>query len=210
MAYDSRAVANYFLDSAEDSGTTINHLKLQKLVYFAHGWHLGLVKQPLIDEQVEAWKFGPIVRTIFDSFKMFGGSEPIDRKADRLVRGKWGRGCLQDYSLDDVNQCEQTQLEFTKTLLDRIWQVHGRLYSAELSAAAHAIGTPWHEVNEEYNGQIPRGTDIPTRAIREYFTRLAEMPSSPDKVIQVRTFEIPPKVQEEISRGLKMGRDAAN
>jgi len=45
-------------------------MKLQKLVYYAHGWHLALNNEPLIDEQVECWQYGPVISSLFHEFKI--------------------------------------------------------------------------------------------------------------------------------------------
>jgi hypothetical protein len=37
----------------------ISTMKLQKLVYFAQGWSLGLTGKPLFDDESEAWASGP-------------------------------------------------------------------------------------------------------------------------------------------------------
>ena len=54
MAYDARAIANFFLDKAGEDKQSLDQMKIQKLVYYANGWHLALRSSPLIDEQVEA------------------------------------------------------------------------------------------------------------------------------------------------------------
>jgi uncharacterized phage-associated protein len=41
--------------------------KLQKLVYYAQGWTLGLTGRPLFPEPLEAWKKGPVSRALFGS-----------------------------------------------------------------------------------------------------------------------------------------------
>ena len=56
--YRASDIANYFLDRAQQ-GDAITQMKVQKLVYFAHWWHLGITKNPLIRYQVEAWSYGP-------------------------------------------------------------------------------------------------------------------------------------------------------
>lgn len=51
-------VADYFLNKAskeEDGGEIISNLKLQKLVYYAQGFHLAMYNQPLYTESLEAW-----------------------------------------------------------------------------------------------------------------------------------------------------------
>ncbi|HEY1718789.1 MAG TPA: type II toxin-antitoxin system antitoxin SocA domain-containing protein, partial [Verrucomicrobiae bacterium] len=59
--FKSIAVANRFIELAQKSDSKLTLMKLLKIVYFAHGWHLALRdKSPLIDDTVEAWKFGPV------------------------------------------------------------------------------------------------------------------------------------------------------
>src|SRR5436190_8185336 len=68
--FKSLAVANRFVELANESGATqFSLMKLLKLVYFAHGWHLALTKRPIIDERLEAWKFGPVAPDVYHSFK---------------------------------------------------------------------------------------------------------------------------------------------
>ena len=53
-------VANYFVDKGKEEGRPVEGvLKLIKLVYIAHGWHLGVNKKPLIREDVEALEVRP-------------------------------------------------------------------------------------------------------------------------------------------------------
>ncbi|WP_395476457.1 Panacea domain-containing protein [Rickettsia endosymbiont of Pantilius tunicatus] len=54
-------VANYFLVLVDrEAGDTITQLKLQKLIYFAQGIHLALFNKPFFEEEIEAWKHGPV------------------------------------------------------------------------------------------------------------------------------------------------------
>jgi len=57
MTCSAIAVANHFI---QEHPGEITHLKLQKLVYISHGWHLGIFrKEELVeDELAEAWKHG--------------------------------------------------------------------------------------------------------------------------------------------------------
>lgn len=57
LPYPAIAIANYFLKLGKERGIAINPMKLNKLVYLAHGWHLALYDLSLIDEMVEAWTF---------------------------------------------------------------------------------------------------------------------------------------------------------
>src|SRR5215467_7486621 len=80
MAYPAKAVANEFLYLAKEERRPVTPMQLLKLVYFAHGWYLALTGERLIDERVEAWKYGPVVPSIYHEFKRFG-NEPITEYA---------------------------------------------------------------------------------------------------------------------------------
>ena len=56
--FSPKAIANFFLSLAKQSGEAITPMKLQKLVYYAHGWFAGHTGTPLINETVEAWHTG--------------------------------------------------------------------------------------------------------------------------------------------------------
>ncbi|HQS97664.1 MAG TPA: DUF4065 domain-containing protein, partial [Novosphingobium sp.] len=66
----SVAIANEFLRKAGAVGLT--QMQLQKLVYFSHGWALGLTEQPLTTDGPEAWAYGPVYPDLYDHTKFFG------------------------------------------------------------------------------------------------------------------------------------------
>ena len=43
-----------------------------KLVYLAHGWQLGWDGEPLINEPVEAWTYGPVILACTTAIKPLG------------------------------------------------------------------------------------------------------------------------------------------
>jgi uncharacterized phage-associated protein len=62
-------IANYFLVLVDrEAGDSITQLKIQKLVYFAQGISLSLLKKPLFNEQIEAWEHGPVIRELRKTF----------------------------------------------------------------------------------------------------------------------------------------------
>lgn len=77
-------VAKYFLaQTDEDAGDLISNLKLQKLLYYAQGFHLALYDEPLFSEPIEAWTYGPVVPEIFHEYKSFGSDAiPIPENID--------------------------------------------------------------------------------------------------------------------------------
>jgi uncharacterized phage-associated protein len=43
----------------------ITAIKLQKLVYYSHAWHLVWDEKPLFNEPIEAWANGPVVKELY-------------------------------------------------------------------------------------------------------------------------------------------------
>ena len=60
-------------------------MKVLKLVYMAHGFNLAITDDPLINDRVEAWKFGPVIRPLYGKLKQFG-SGAIPSVSDTSLR----------------------------------------------------------------------------------------------------------------------------
>lgn len=65
-------VADYFIGLANETGSFVSNLKLQKLVYYAQAWHLALYDRPLFPEEFEAWVHGPVIPALYEQYKSFG------------------------------------------------------------------------------------------------------------------------------------------
>jgi uncharacterized phage-associated protein len=65
----ARQVADYLIRFSQDHGDPISNLKLQKLLYYAQAWHLAIYNKPVFNEQIEAWIYGPAVRSVYRAFK---------------------------------------------------------------------------------------------------------------------------------------------
>lgn len=72
--YSVTTVANAILELAWRQGESVSPLKLQKLIYLAHGLHLALYGKPLINATVEAWKYGPVVAPLYYELREYGSS----------------------------------------------------------------------------------------------------------------------------------------
>lgn len=114
-------VAKYFLSLADDdAGDLISNLKLQKLVYYAQGFHLAIYDKPLFPESIEAWTHGPVVPELYRAYREYGAGS-IDRPSDIDFR---------IYN-DDV-----------KELLDEIYAVYGQFSAWKLRNMTHEE-SPW-------------------------------------------------------------------
>ena len=157
--YSAKAVANYFLDKGNEDGILITPMKVIKLVYLAHGWYLAFTDEPLIDDYVEAWTYGPVIPTLYHEFKLWG-SFPIDEHA------KERRG-LKKVVATIEGKPENTSFP-TVPFLNRIWAVYKEYTALELSALTHIEGTPWFTTinNSSHKG---KGALIDDHLIRDYY-----------------------------------------
>lgn len=154
MPFDAKAVANFFLEIAKANGQTIDPMKLQKLVYYAHGWYAGYTGQPLINESVEAWPYGPVVPSLYHAFKEFGAG-PILSKAQRF-NGTDGFYEVAEPSEPNIRQ-----------FLANIWSSYGRYTGTALSEMTHASDGPWWQARQLSGGL--RSADIPFEMIARHF-----------------------------------------
>ena len=153
--YSPAAIANFFLKRARREGENITQMKLHKLVFYAHGWNLGIFERPLLNETVQAWKYGPVVPSLYYEFLEYG-SAPIDRLA-----GVW-----------DPETDLQTDDKDTLWLLDRVWQVYGKFSASQLSALTHEPGSPWDQTWSQAEG-IKK--EISNGLIQNYFAEKASV-----------------------------------
>ena len=147
---NSLAVANYFIDKALVENKDLTPMKLLKLVYISHGWHLGLYDEPLVKEQVYAWKYGPVIREVYDEFKKFGNNQ------------------ISSFA----SNC--SQMAGKSAFLNRIWEVYKDFDGLQLSTLTHQTGTPWEVVTTRYsNGILPQNLLIPNEIIEQYYKKLS-------------------------------------
>ena len=63
------SVANFFID--QENNKDVDNIKVNKLVYVSLGFSLGMEDFVLFDEDVEAWKFGPVIPSVYHHFKKY-------------------------------------------------------------------------------------------------------------------------------------------
>lgn len=124
----------------------LSTMKLQKLCYYAQGWHLAWHGTPLFDEELEAWKMGPVSR---DLYKHHRGEASVD---------SWEH---ENASADNVPA-------LGAATLDTILEFYSPYSGFELGEMTHHE-TPWIDA---YNvGPFMKGsTRISKDALKQYFS----------------------------------------
>ena len=136
-------------------------MQLQKLVYLAHGYNMGLGGEPLIEDPVEAWKFGPVVRKLYAALSRYG-SGPVRKQIH------WGDDTV--FYREDNGDIATEELEpEEESVIDEVWRNYGRLPAFKLSALTHERGTPWSETYVRGPNRV-----IPNELIEEHFKELLD------------------------------------
>ena len=150
--YSSKAVSNFFLAKSR----AITQLKLHKLLYYAHGWHLGLTSAPLLDEMVEAWQHGPIVPSVYHEF-ITCGTRPINHFAVDL----------NPYSHTLYVVRPPTDNPYVINVLEQIWKVYNEFSVPQLDQLVRVKDSPWLITRDKHPGI--KGVDIPNSLLAEHF-----------------------------------------
>lgn len=157
MPYPASVVAYAFVKKGVDENKYITQMKAQKLVYFAHGIHLAMFSKPLVNEKFEAWKFGPVVPSIYQNFKVFGSS-PITESDLQIFLPEWDK--LKIFDKDALKA------------IDLTWNLTKDIPAYKLSNWTHQQGAPWSEVYDPAEWS----TIIDNERIAEYFKRFLKTP----------------------------------
>lgn len=76
--YDAMDVAEYVLHYCENVlNKPISNLRLQKILYYIQGAYLRNNREPLFDNDIEAWDYGPVIPDVYYSYNRFIGN-PIE------------------------------------------------------------------------------------------------------------------------------------
>lgn len=139
MAQKSLAVAQYILNRRGAIRDTLSPMQLIKLAYIAHGFMLGWRGEPLLDEQVQAWRYGPVVPSIYHAIKDFGSS-PVSQ-----IRGA---PCGWQFSEEEMSVMNYVADNYSS------WD------GIQLSDATHQSGTPWSTTWGIFGQNAPISNDL--------------------------------------------------
>jgi uncharacterized phage-associated protein len=143
-------VARYLirLAASESEPEYMSAMRLQKLLYYIQGWHLGLQDRPLFRERIQAWTYGPVVPEVFKIFRSYGDA-PISTD----------EGSSENLS------------DHQKEFIAAVWEAYKAYSAVKLSQMTHEE-TPWREAR----AGIPPGdrsrVEIPRESLKRYFKSL--------------------------------------
>ncbi|WP_375496843.1 Panacea domain-containing protein [uncultured Nostoc sp.] len=136
---DCLNVARYFIVRAyEDSiEAEMTNMKVQKLLYYAQSLHLAMYDEPLFEEEIQAWRYGPVCPPAYRFYSEFEAKQlPIPS---------------QEFLLE--------MPEDKRQLLEKVWEYFGGYHAYQLSGMTH-LEFPWKKARK---GLLPEASS--TKAI---------------------------------------------
>jgi uncharacterized phage-associated protein len=162
--YSSKAVANEIIRQASELGIKdLTPMKLQKLIYYCHSWHLALFGDPLLSDEVQAWTYGPVIPDIYHEYKNYGNQPVLTHAKELSIDG--GQLMLREPFIprDDVKVIN---------LIQEVLGSYGELTPIQISNLTHQESEPWKVIANMYPEKLPRNIQIPNELIKDCFIRM--------------------------------------
>lgn len=143
--YNASTIAKWFIAWAEADEADLSNLKLQKLLYYAQGHALALFGRSLFKDEIQAWSHGPVVPSVYHTWKDFGS---------------------QDLRLPDTDHFTWRDVDpETTELLGKVWNTYGGFGGWKLRNMTHEE-SPWLK---NWRGEDHRNVVICEDELREFF-----------------------------------------
>lgn len=137
-------------ETNEEKYDGISNMKLQKLLYFAQGCFLALFNKKLFDDQLLAWKHGPVVRSVYNEFNRFGAN---DIELAQNVKDKY---------MNIVGTIDTDQQ--VKEILEEVYDTFNKYTAWQLRNLSHDPNGAWAKVFDGNNKTI-----IKEDLLKKYF-----------------------------------------
>ena len=153
--HDPLHVTNYFIGRGLNEGPRFTPIQVQKLVYFAHGWMLGIHHRPLLESKFEAWLYGPVMPEVYHNLSYYRGNPA---EAEVLAHAK-------DFDEDEAD------------ILDQVFNVYGKFTGVEPSGMTGAKDGPWDRTWRKHKRQAV----IPNNLIEKHFASILSKQKQPSR-----------------------------
>ncbi len=143
-------VANHILDLAKKNKDTVTPMQLIKLVYMCHGWMLGLYGRQLFNDDIEAWQYGPVIKSVYSQVKKY-----------------------RDKAVTHHLPSNKNEIRFDEqetNVIEQVYKNYSGFSGVKLSALTHQAGSPWYKT---WNSS-GRNAVISNDLIEEYYSSLAK------------------------------------
>lgn len=145
--YNPICIVNEFIELAKKNGDNLTHMQAQKLLYIAHGYSLAFLNEPLLEEPVCAWRYGPVIPSVYYALR---------HNRSNAIASKAPTTSVEPEVIDSK----------TESLLTMIYETYGKLSGVVLSEFTHRPGTPWSQA------MVKKENIISDASIKDYYLRL--------------------------------------
>lgn len=120
-------VARYFIFKAYEDGreALMTNMKVQKLLYYTQSLYLALFEEPLFEDEIQAWRYGPVCPPAYRFYREFEEKQlPIPQKNELMALS-----------------------EEVQNLLEEVWEYFGEHHAYFLSGQTH-LEFPWKKARK--------------------------------------------------------------
>ncbi len=120
-------VARYFIFRAYEDGreALMTNMKVQKLLYYTQSLYLALFEEPLFEDEIQAWRYGPVCPPAYRFYREFEEKQlPIPQKNELMALS-----------------------EEVQNLLEEVWEYFGEHHAYFLSGQTH-LEFPWKKARK--------------------------------------------------------------
>ena len=144
--YSALDIAKWFLCAVDrESGDSITHLKLQKLLYYAQAWSLVLLDKCIFKEEIQAWMHGPVVPEVYDKYSAYAYNE-----------------------IPKPEHCPVIAKEY-EDVLEEVMKTYGIYQAKYLEMLTHSE-KPWIEARGNLPLEARCDKPISTETMKQYYT----------------------------------------
>ena len=142
-----KSVASYFIEqSSKLPENDLTNLKLQKILFYAQAESLKKSGNPLFSEDIEAWKYGPVVPVAYNWLK--------------------GCGAYPITTFDIVTSTKEIK-EDMESLLSNIWEKYSKYSAGYLVDRTHEEGSPWKKTYSDSKNNVISNDSVKTAKLQE-------------------------------------------
>ena len=154
----ANTVADYFLALANECEEPITNMKLNILVYYTQAWCLAVFDRPLFADEIEAWVHGPVLRTLYNTYKQF----------------RWTPIITGDLNVEEIRQQFSPELQ---ELLDDISEIYlpKTTYALEQLTQSEE---PWIVARQGLAPYEPSSNLITEDSMKNYYARMLRKTTS--------------------------------
>ena len=146
MCYSAFAVDNFFIEKAQKNDVSLSHMKLQKIVFFAHAIYFNNNAKPLISDPILAWQHGPVIESLYQALKQYGNND-ITELLTKFEPCGTSSFFPCKVIVPKIPKEDKDVIDF----LTKIWNKLSVIDTWRLRALSHAEGGAWYKTVESQN-----------------------------------------------------------